>query len=146
MTKTKRKTDMSSVVVFNPTAFTTRYPEFSTVDSGLLYEYFTEATLYLNNTINSVVQDVATRALMLNMVTAHIAAMNGQGANGQGSSPLVGRIDSATEGSVTVHAQYTNAQSGSAAWFNQTKYGAAYWAASKPYRSFRYVAPQRRVC
>ncbi|MDE3023802.1 MAG: DUF4054 domain-containing protein, partial [Pseudomonadota bacterium] len=57
--------------------------------------------------------------------------------NGQAASPLVGRINSATEGSVSVTADMgavTNTQ----AWYMQTKYGAAYWQASAPYRNFQY--------
>lgn len=137
---------MSSVVVFNSAAFIARYPEFSTVDADVLAMYFAEATLYLDNTASSAVQDIPTRTLFLNMLTAHIAAMNGAGVSGQGSSQLVGRIDQATEGSVSVHAAFTNIASGTMAWYLQTKYGAAYWTASKPYRAFRYVPPAARRC
>ncbi len=137
---------MASVVTFNPANFTARYPEFSTVQPGVLALYFDEATLYLNNTVSSIVQDIPTRTMMLNMLTAHIAAMNGAGVSGQGASQLVGRIDQASEGSVSAHATFTNAASGTMAWYLQTKYGAAYWTASKPYRSFKYVPPVRRRC
>jgi uncharacterized protein DUF4054 len=124
---------MSGVVSFNPAAFVARYPEFVAVAVDTLSAYFAEATLYLNNTVTSPVQDLGMRAILLNMLTAHIAALN--------ASPLVGRIDSATEGSVTVHAAYATAVSGSMAWYTQTKYGAAYWSATKPYRKFTYRAP-----
>lgn len=133
-----------SVVVYNPAAFKIRYPEFSTVTDVLLQAYFDEATLYLNNTDSSRVSDIAQRTTLLNMITAHIAAMNGSGVNGQGASPLVGRISSATEGSVTVQTTYSNDTPGSMAWFVQTKYGAAYWQATAPYRTMQYRAPARR--
>lgn len=128
------------IAVFDPTAFNARYPEFNTVAEPLLASYFVEAGLYLNNTECSPVQDVARRGLLLNMLTAHIAALNA-GTNGNAPSGLVGRINSATEGSVTVGADMPN-QPGSAAWFQQTTYGAAYWQATAQYRTARYVPGQ----
>ncbi len=121
-------------VVFDPAAFIARYPEFALVSPLLLGDYFVEATLYCNNTDLSVVADIPTRTLFLNMLTAHIAKL--------AAAPLVGRIDSAAEGSVSAHTVYSNAVAGSMAWYIQTQYGASYWTASKPYRSFRYVPQQ----
>lgn len=126
-----------AVVVFDPVAFSARYPEFCSVTSAVLTLYFNEATIYLDNTDCSIVQDVARRAVLLNMLTAHIAAMNGSGVNGAGASGLVGRISSATEGSVSVSTDF-GIVSNREAWYAQTKYGAQFWAATAPYRSFRY--------
>ena len=69
------------------------------------------------------------------MITAHIAQLN-SGTAAQAASPLVGRITNATQGSVSVATSGDMGEpaSGSAAWFQQTKYGAAYWQASMPYR------------
>lgn len=126
-----------SVVVFNPTSFKLRYPEFNTVSDTVLQMYFDEATLYLNNTDRSLVQDVVIRSLLLNMIVAHISALN-SGVNGQSPSGIVGRINSATEGSVSVGADY-GLVTASQAWYLQTKYGAEYWAATTRYRRMRYV-------
>jgi hypothetical protein len=125
------------IVVFDVASFRVRYPEFATVSDELLGAYFDEATIYLNNTEYSPVTDLTKRALLLNMLVAHVAALNA-GVNGQAASPLVGRVNSATEGSVSVTTDM-GAVSGSAAWFMQTKYGAAYWQATVNLRSFRYV-------
>ena len=125
-----------SIVVFDPAGFLGRYPEFVSVSVPALQAYFTEATIYLNNTETSPVTDITIRTMLLNMVVAHIAALN-SGVNGQPASPLVGRIDQASEGSVSVHADMgpvTNSQ----AWWMQSKYGAAYWQATASYRTFRY--------
>lgn len=124
-------------VAFDPTAFKARYPEFTAVGNPLLEAYFTEATIYLNNGDDSKVTNLAIRAILLNMLVAHIAMMNA-GANGVAPSDLVGRISQASEGSVSV-ATDMGPPSGSAAWFMQTKYGAAYWQASMPFRTFSYV-------
>lgn len=129
-----------AIVTFDPAAFTARYPEFASVQSTVLGLYFAEATMHLDNTDSSRVSDVGQRTVLLNMLTAHIAAMNGCGANGQGASGMVGRINSASEGSVSVSSEYAAPTNGTMAWFIQTPYGAAYWAATASYRTMQYVA------
>jgi hypothetical protein len=127
-----------AVVTFDPVAFIARYPEFSAVNGSVLGMYFAEATIYLDNTNNSRVSDVVARAVLLNMLTAHIAAMNGSGINGNGASGLVGRVSSASEGSVSVSTEYVAAKNGTMAYFLQTPYGASYWAATASYRTMQY--------
>ena len=129
---------MDGVVTFDYITWVLRYPELATVAQPLAQMFFGEATLYCNNTPTSPIRDVNQRAPLLNMVTAHIAALNGQP-----SSPLVGRINSASEGSVSVQTQM-EFPPGSAQWFNQTKYGAAFWQATVQFRTMRYVANPAR--
>lgn len=132
-----------AIVAFDLAGFRARYPEFVTVTDALLGAYFTEATIYLNNTDSSPVADVTIRSLLLNMIVAHIAAIN-SGINGQAASPLVGRINSATEGSVSVSTDMgpvTNSQ----AWYLSSKYGVAFWNATGIYRRFLYV-PRPTTC
>ena len=125
-------------VVFDYSLWSLRYPELSaSVKATLAGAYFTEATLFLDNTDASRVTDLGQRAMLLNMLTAHIAALNAP-MGGQPSSPLVGRISTATEGSVTVNATM-DLPPGSAQWFAQTKYGASFWAATAIYRTMLYV-------
>lgn len=121
-------------VVFSYSEWTARYPELATVSSVLAQLYFYEACLYIDNSATSAIpyaQAGDPRDLILNMLTAHIAALNATVA-GVAPSPLVGRIASAGEGSVNV--QTVLEVPGSAAWFVQTKYGAAAWQALLPYR------------
>jgi len=127
---------MGVVVQFDYNAWIARYPEFSTVPSNTATMYFNEATLYVRNDGGGPVADSNTQLTLLNMVTAHIACMN-FGVGGQAPSPLVGRVSTASEGSVSigVTADY---QPGTPQWFVSTKYGAAYWAASAQYRTMRY--------
>jgi len=120
-----------AIVTFNSEAFLARYPEFNTLSPTLLQAYFTEATFYCRNDGGGPVQDLPTLTVLLNMLTAHIAALNG-GVNGQNPTQMVGRLTSAGEGSV--HVSMDMKAPDSAAWFMQTKYGAAYWQASLPYR------------
>lgn len=133
----------SGAVVFDPVYFAARYPEFSTVSNLLLLSYFTEAGLSLNNTSASIVTDSSIgglRYIWLHLLTAHIAALY-SGVNGASPSQLVGRVSDATEGAVHVAADM-GPQTASAAWFNQTKYGAQFWSQTARYRTAQYIAPQ----
>lgn len=131
---------MSSPVVFNYTAWEARYPEFSAVMEATAQGYFNEATLYWDNTGCSPVTDPANQLTILNMLTAHIAALYGpQGGAGTGDPGApVGRISNATEGSVSVALQNDYAP-GTVQWYQQTKYGSSFWAATAQYRTARYV-------
>ena len=139
-----------SVVVFDYPLWAARYPEFSAVSMAQAQRYFDEACIFCQNDGFSPVQNLNQRRVYLDMLTAHIAALNG-GLTACGSvAPgggvgIVGRITSATEGSVSISADY--GQGGgdgpSSAWYQQTPYGAMYWAATAQYRMFRvYLGPQ----
>ena len=128
-------------VVFDPAAFKARYPEFASVGDLLLQACFGEADLYLSNTDNSPVQNVTRRAVLLNMLTAHIAALGGA-LSSDGQPRPVGRVSSATEGSVS--AAFEGPPPGSAQWFQQSQYGAAFWQATSGLRGFRYLAQPTR--
>jgi hypothetical protein len=136
-----------AAVVFDYAGWSTRYPELATyVAQPLAAAYFSEATLYVDNTACSPITDDSVggqRYMILNMVTAHIAALNAP-LNFQPSSPLVGRISNATQGSVSVQTEYATQVPGSMAWFTQTKYGAAAWQAMAQFRTFRYVHGHER--
>jgi len=133
---------MGVIVSFDYNLWATRYPEFATacgpsgapfISPALAQLYFDEATMYQANNGAGPVCDSATQLRLLNMLTAHIAALNMSG-----SSPLVGRISNASEGSVSVGSdnQYPP---GTPQWYQQTKYGAAWWAATAQYRTMRYT-------
>lgn len=124
-------------VTFDYAAWIARYPEFTGVSSGSAQLYFNEATLYCANRLNPV-SSVTALSMLLNMLTAHIAQLNSPttpaGAN-SGTPP--GRLSDVTEGSVSASFQ-NDYPPGTPQWFQQTKYGAAYWQATLPYRLFRY--------
>lgn len=127
------------VVVFDPAVFIGIFPEFATVDPAALSFNFQLATLVLNNSCCSRVQDAAKRETLLNLLTAHITALR-NGVNGQPPAGIVGRVSSATEGSVSVDAELGNVPF-TAAYFAQTQYGLLFWQATAPWRQFVYVAP-----
>jgi len=130
-----------TAVVFDPAAFKARYPEFAAVGDPLLSACFGEAGLYLSNTDNSPVQNLTRRAVLLNMLTAHIATLGGA-LSSDGQPRPVGRVSSATEGSVSASMEYL--APGSSAWFAQTQYGAAFWQATTSLRGFRYIPQPTR--
>lgn len=136
-------------VTFDPAAFTARYPEFGALSTPQLQAYFNETNVYCANDTCNPSFGVGVLPTLLNMLTAHIAWLNApRDANGipaqtgAPASPLVGRISDATEGSVSVSTDMGDADAGSPsqAWYMQTQYGVAYWYASAPYRTARYLA------
>lgn len=125
------------VVAFDPAAFKARYPEFGAVLDATLAACFAEAGLYLANTDSSPVSNLTRRALLLNMLTAHIATLNGVAAPGTGPAP-VGRVASGMQGAVQATFDYGSI--GSEKWYAQTQYGVAFWQATLNLRRFQYIA------
>lgn len=127
-------------VVFDPAAFAAQYPEFSGLATGLTTFAFNEATLFLNNTPASVVTDETERRTLLYLLTAHVTKLTygtNNGTTSEAPAGIVGRVEVAKEGSVHVRADMGPAL-GSPAWYNQTQYGATYWAATVKYRTMHY--------
>lgn len=137
-----------AVVVFNPEAFAEMFPEFSGLSATTTTTCFNLATLYCNNSDSSVVVDIPTRTTFLYFLTAHVAKLYYGTNDGQGNivppTEAVGRVDVAKEGSVHTRLDM-GPPSAAAAWYNQTKYGAAYWAASVKYRTMLYVPFQGNI-
>lgn len=128
--------------------FQRRYPEISewvSPDMGLGYFEMAESLLdnrdaggtrpYCSALRGSPVTDIPTRQRLLGLLTAHIAALFAP-LNGVASPTLVGRITSASEGSVSVGVDFPTDPG--AAWFGQTKYGAMFWQLTKRYRMMQY--------
>ena len=132
-----------SVVVFDVNYFKAAYPSFDAVAPALLQVYFDKACLLLNNTEQSMVTDLNERKILLNLLVAHLAALN-SGENGQAPSGLVGRVTSASEGSISASTDYGTLESGQA-WYIQTRFGAEYWQLTAKYRTMRYVVRPRRL-
>jgi hypothetical protein len=144
---------MSVIVPFDAAAWKQIYPEYASLSDPQLNQLYTEATIIHSNngSWTNPITDPAIQTAMLNLLTAHLAYI-GYGAGGPGLSTgtsgaggtLVGRINSASEGSVSVGSEY-NVTGNSAQWYIQTKYGATYWQMLGPYRTMRYVPGPRRI-
>lgn len=143
---------MGAIATFNLAAFLARYPEFTPGIAPSTYvgvnslngpQFFAEAGLYWNNAGCSPVCDPVAQAMLMNLVTAHIAVA-AVGAVNQPASGLVGRISSAGEGSVNVSTELAG-MPGTAAWFSQTAYGLNFWQATAAFRTMHYrPGPYRR--
>lgn len=134
-----------AIVQFDPDAFKVIYPEFTAVPDARLTGLFNLATgSLLDNTDNSPVMDGVVRSSLFDLLVAHLLTLFGTGvagANDDAGSNPVGRLSSATEGSVTSSFEY-NMPTGSAiaSWYLQTGYGALFWTATARFRSAIYVA------
>lgn len=128
------------------------FPEFSGCSAAQGQAWFNQATtIFANATSNPAYceQGPAGFKTVMYMVVSHIAwlsaprdASGNPAAAGQPASPIVGRINSASEGSVSVGAEMgdMNAGSPSQAWWMQTKYGAMFWTATANTRGAVYAA------
>lgn len=129
-------------VVFDPVGFVAQYPEFTGIASASLTGSFNQATFFCANTDNALVQDIPTRTTLLWLLTAHITKLiygTNDGAGNVTPPPgMIGRLEVAKTGTVDGKADM-GPPSGSAAWYNQTRYGAMYYAMVARFRSFRYV-------
>lgn len=138
------------VVTFDNNAWVAGYPIFANVGATLGQSYFNRASfICANNCRNPANATPGMLADLLYLLTSHIAWLNSPrdangnpAATGQAPSPIVGRINSATEGSVSVGADMGDANAGSPseAWYLQTTWGAEYWAATAGVRTGFYVA------
>lgn len=137
---------MGAIATFDFAAWQRRYPELGAVTEPQAQDYFTEATLYLRNDGTGPVRDPVQQLMLLNMLVAHIASLRTTSADGQAQGGIVGRIASATEGSVSVTAAEMPNEGSLAAWFQMTPYGLAYWAATASLRMARYIPGPRRGC
>lgn len=130
---------MDGVVVFDPDEFRALYPTIKSSDAQL-EDYFAMAETFLDNTKCSVVKDLKARKRMLYLLVAHIATLTGQAEAGNN---VVGRISSATEGTVSIGLDYGD-MGKQERWYMQTPWGAMYWQLTKRYRSAVYrmgIAP-----
>jgi hypothetical protein len=128
------------IVRFDAPEFVAAYPAFATLTNAQMGAAFVVATIFLNNSCCSIVEDVNVRQVLLYMLTAHVCALV-YGENGKPPSGIVGRVNTAREGSVAVGAEYAGDMSMSEAYFSQTPYGAMFWQATTPFRMGGYITP-----
>jgi hypothetical protein len=137
-----------AAVTFNWTMFTTWFPEFSCLNQTQGQAYFDMAGLYCANSQQNPLFCFGILPQVMMLVTAHVAWLlaprdeNGNpAAQGAPGSPIVGRINTATQGSVSVGATLDGeAGSPSEQFFSQTKYGLMAWQAMAVGRTARYIA------
>lgn len=122
-----------AVVVFDIPEFRALYPSIVATDAQLRM-FFSIAEGFLDNTECSIVKDVEARKTMLYLLVAHLASLNQQA---EGGNAVVGRVASATEGSVSISLDY-GTMGNNERFYLQTPYGNLYWQMTKRFRSFLY--------
>ncbi len=129
------------IATFSYPSFIQTYPQFRSLNSATLELFYRQAGYYWRNDGTGPCVTDAFQADVLNLLTAHIAQLFGPlfacTTDGTPASGLVGRISSASEGSVSVSAEFPSSPNG--AWFLQTPYGAMYWQMTAAFRTMRYV-------
>lgn len=122
-----------AVATLDLAAFRLQFPAFATSPADpVIQAYFAMAgEVWLRNDGTGVVRTVALQTQLMYLLTAHLLQLF-TGPDGNDPSGLVGRINSATEGSVTVSAEYESTMNST--WFDQTPYGAAFWQATAAFR------------
>jgi hypothetical protein len=125
--------------------FITLFPEFTNTISEPMYEiYWDIAGKYCRNDGTGLVSDQDTQFIILNLLCAHLGQLFA-GSSLMPALPFPGAVSSATEGSVSMGITALIGRNPNAAWYQQTKYGAAAWDLMAPYRLFRYFPGPRRV-
>lgn len=137
------------VVTINTTDWRAAYPEFTGLTDAQITAAFNNATLVVSNSCKSLVRDANKRETLLYLLTAHCAFLRFGSNDGAGkvvpAPGVVGRVNNAHEGSVSVSVDYpkvTNAQ----AWFVQTQWGALFWQSTAKYRTMVYIPPPTGLC
>ncbi len=137
----------SPAVTYNFSDWIGAFPEFTNVGDVLGQTYFNRATnIFANTIINPAYCGLGSQGFQtaLYLLVSHVAWLNAPrdasgnpAATGQPASPIVGRINTASEGSVSVGADMGDANAGSPsqAYFMQTKYGAEFWTTMAPFRT-----------
>ncbi len=130
----------AGVVVFDYPEWIIQYPEFAaTVTQPVAQSYFNRLTIggLVDNTPTSIIQDIPERTILLNLAVAHLADLSG--ALNPARKGVVGRINSAAQGSVSVQLDFDSKGGANAAWWNQTPYGAQFYASTLRYRTAFYA-------
>lgn len=85
------------------------------------------------------VTDATQAGVLLNLIVAHLVDLNFPGGGSPAAQGLVGRVTSASEGSVSVTLDAGTIATASQAWWLQTPYGLSFWQLTGRYRTFRYA-------
>lgn len=129
---------MGVVVSFNYSTWVALFPQFAYLSQAQATQYFNLATQYVRNDGGGPVCTAAQQSALLNLVTAHLAQIFAPTAAGGAPPNIVGRISSASEGSVSVSTE-NQYPPGTAQWWQQTPAGSAAWEMMKPYRTMRMI-------
>lgn len=132
------------VTSFDYSAWLALYPEFTAITQGPATGLWNRATLLHRNDGGGPVSSLTLQQQLLYLVTAHLATLTYNPDGTIKAGGIVGRINSATQGSISVGADFGAVKPNQAYWI-QTQYGAEYWMATRAYRTMRYLPGYNRV-
>ncbi len=140
---------MPAALAFDYEVWSQRFPDLvppaGPVTKPMAELYWAEAGMYWpNDGVSPAGATDAQQRLLLDLLTAHIAGLN---AAISGALPynVVGRIASASEGSVSISAQLSLSPGGILQeWYSQTRWGLQFWAMTAGFRLARYRPGPRR--
>lgn len=123
--------------------WTTQFPMLAPyINEAQFDSCFVLAQLYQANDGCGPINDCTLALTLMYLMISFIAVLTypttGPTATPDPASPLVGRVSNATEGSVSVAAQYEQPP-GTAQFFAQNQWGALWWSATSQFRTFRYA-------
>lgn len=134
---------MGYITAFDYGEWVVRAPALTQVPESAVIGILPIADAYWRNDGTSPATTPELQKTIYYLIIAHLVQlMYGTGATSNPSG-IVGRITSASEGSVSVSSEWPTNPSN--AWYLQTTYGAAFWQLTAAYRTMRYVAGPRRI-
>lgn len=141
---------VTQAITYSYDTWVANFPEFAACSSAQGQAWFNRSGLYFANDICNPAYPVIGATLfeqLIYMLTSHIAwisaprdSSGNPASSGKPPPSIVGRISSASEGSVNVSTEWKDSGSPSEAWYIQTPYGAEFWAATAQFRTMRYAA------
>lgn len=133
----------TGAVVFNYGAWAARYPNLTagTTPDAVADQFLIAGLSYFNNSAGSPEPDPAKRQIILFLITAHLVMLT-QKTGGADRTQMVGRVSSASQGSVSVSMDAAGAPS-AAWWWSQTQYGAMAYSILRKYALTLYVPGPR---
>lgn len=134
----------NGAIPFDYESWVLKFPEFQMLTETQAQAYWDEAGLLFRNDATSPVPDPTQRREILDLLTAHCAALFAPPPMGRGGSAgygaLAGVITSKSVNGVSVGSSgLLPGFTGNKAWFAQTQYGLKYLSLTAGWRQFHYV-------
>ncbi|WP_063657371.1 DUF4054 domain-containing protein [Candidatus Arsenophonus triatominarum] len=125
-----------TVVTLDIAVFRRDYPQYDNVADTQLNLMFDIAQTAFDNSEGALEPDLDKRKRLLYLLAAHLCDITFGDTKGKGSgaSGAIGRVASASEGSVSVSLDVGQGLPYSQAWY----WGQLFWQLTKPYRMFAY--------
>jgi hypothetical protein len=135
----------NGAIIFDYAHWLSVYPEFKSTTEEQANGYWQNACYILRNDGSSPVDDPEQRRMLLELLTAHIAALFGGPGGGPGYGVQMGGVyTSKSVNGVSLGSSGPFSVTGTQQWYMLTRYGQEYWFKTRALRQFQYIpGPQR---